>query len=59
MSFIQYLKDTKAEMKHISWPTKKQTIIYTALVIGISIFVAAYLGVFDFVYTSLLQTILN
>ncbi len=54
MSLIQYLKDTKAELKHVSWPTRKQTLIYTSLVIAISVFVAVYLGVFDFVFSSLL-----
>jgi len=54
MSLIQYLKDTKAELKHVSWPSRKQTLIYTSLVIAISVFVAVYLGVFDFVFSSLL-----
>lgn len=58
MSFIQYLKDTKAEMNHVSWPTKKQTIIYTAIVIGVSVFVAIYLGVFDYVFTGLLDVLI-
>ncbi len=58
MSFIQYLRDTKAELSHVSWPTKKQTVIYTALVIGISAFVAVYLGVFDFVFKNILSKII-
>ena len=47
MSFIQYLKDTKAEMKHVNWPTKAQAINYTLLVILLSVGVAALLGAFD------------
>jgi preprotein translocase SecE subunit len=46
-----YLKDTRAELEHVSWPTQKQTIIYTALVIAISLLVAAFIGVFDFFFT--------
>jgi len=57
MSFIQYLKDTKAELKHVSWPTRKQTMIYTILVIVISFFTALYLGLFDFVFKNLLDKI--
>jgi len=52
---IQYLKDTKGELKHVSWPTQKQTIIYTILVIVISILISLYLGFFDFVFTGLLD----
>ena len=49
--FINYLKDTRGELKHVAWPTQKQSIIYTALVIGVSIVVALILGAFDFVFT--------
>lgn len=52
MSLISYFKGTAAEIKHISWPTTKQAGIYTTLVILISLFVAAYLGVFDHIFTT-------
>lgn len=32
----------------MSWPTNKQTVVYTALVIGISIAVSVFVGLFDF-----------
>ena len=51
----QYVKDTKGELKHVSWPTQKQTIIFTILVIVVSIFIAAFLGAFDFIFTGLLD----
>lgn len=54
-TFINYLKDTRGELKHVSWPTQRQTIIFTALVILISILTAMYLGVLDFIFTSLLD----
>jgi preprotein translocase SecE subunit len=34
-------------MKHVSWPTKDQTIAFTLLVIALSLFIAVLLGVFD------------
>ncbi len=52
MGFIKYLQETKAELKFVKWPSQKQTMIYTALVIIISIITAIYLGVFDFIFTS-------
>ncbi len=48
----QYLRETRAELRHVAWPTQSQTIVYTILVAAISIFVAAYLGFFDFLFTS-------
>ena len=52
---IQYVKDTKGELKHVSWPTQKQTVIFTTLVILVSIFIAAFLGVFDFLFTGFIN----
>jgi preprotein translocase SecE subunit len=53
----QYLKDTRSELNHVAWPTRTQTIIYTVLVACISLGVAAYLGFFDYVFTSALAHI--
>jgi preprotein translocase SecE subunit len=49
--FGQYLKDTRTEMRHVAWPTRTQTIVYTVLVFAISVGAAVYLGFFDFVFT--------
>lgn len=59
MGFIQYLKDTRGELKHVAWPTQAQTIIYTILVIVLSLFVALYLGFFDYVFTTGLSRVVE
>lgn len=50
-SFLDYLAGVRAEMTHVKWPTTPQAIGYTALVIGISIAIAALLGAFDYIFT--------
>ncbi|MFC1732261.1 preprotein translocase subunit SecE [candidate division KSB1 bacterium] len=52
---IQYIRDTRGELKHVSWPTTKQAIVFTILVIAISLFISALLGLFDFIFTGLLN----
>jgi preprotein translocase SecE subunit len=52
MSFVQYLKDTRGELHHVAWPTRVQTVIYTVLVVVVSIFTALYLGFFDYIFTT-------
>ena len=52
MGFIKYLQETQAELKFVKWPSQRQTMIYTALVILVSAVTALYLGLFDFVFTS-------
>jgi len=49
MSIITYLKDTKGELKHVSWPTKSQAITFTIVVVLISLFVSLFLGFFDYI----------
>jgi preprotein translocase subunit SecE len=48
---LNFLREVKGEMKHVNWPTRKQTMTYTILVIVVSLFVAAYVGVFDHIFT--------
>lgn len=55
MGVIQYIKDTKGELKHVSWPTRQQTTWFTVVVVVISVAVAAYLGVLDFIFAELLS----
>lgn len=57
--FGQYLKDTRTELNHVAWPTQRQTIVYTILVVAISVGIAAYLGLFDYVFTLGLSRIVN
>ena len=59
MGLIKYLQETKAELHYVKWPSQQQTIIYTALVIGISFLTAAYLGVFDFIFTNWIHTLIS
>ena len=46
-----YFRDTRAEIKHVSWPTQRQAIVFTILVIALSLVVAFLLGGFDFLFT--------
>lgn len=52
MAIKQYINETMAEMKHVTWPTRRQTIVYGILVIGVSVFVSAYLGLLDSIFAS-------
>ncbi len=56
---INYLKETKAEMQNVKWPTRKQTINFTIAVIVVSLVVAYYIGLLDFVFKTSLEKVLN
>ena len=57
--FTQYLLDTRGELRHVAWPTRMQTIVYSILVAVLSIGIALYLGLFDFIFTGGLKTALS
>jgi preprotein translocase subunit SecE len=46
----RYFQESLEEMKKVTWPTKKETYNYTILVIVISLAVAAFLGILDYVF---------
>lgn len=56
MALGEYIKDTQAEMKHVSWPTRAEAVRYTIAVIGISIATALILFLFDQLFVYLLKT---
>lgn len=45
-----YFKGSISEMKKVVWPTKKQTSTYTVIVIGMSIGIAIFFGILDYVF---------
>ena len=53
-----YLSETKEEMKHVSWPSRQKTFMFMMLVIFVSIGVAAYLGLFDYLFSLGLKSLL-
>ncbi len=48
-SFTTYLRESREELKKVVWPTRKETVQNSLLVVGISVGVAAFLGLIDFV----------
>lgn len=51
----EYLKETKGELKHVSWPSKNQAILFTVIVVVFSAVVAAFLGAFDYLFAMIIK----
>lgn len=54
-----YLADVWAEMKKVSWIKRKELLTTTVVVIIFSTILAAFIGVFDFIFSRLLQLMLR
>ena len=55
---MNYFKDVRSEMRHVSWPTRKQTIAFTFVVIAVSLATAVYLGLLDYVFAAIIKKII-
>lgn len=56
---LNYLRATRGELKHVSWPTQKQTTVFTILVILLSLVTSVYLGLIDAGLTRALDFLLK
>lgn len=58
-SFISYLKNVRGEFSHVVWPSPRQAAIHTVLILLVSAFVALFIGVLDYLLTSLVGIIVG
>jgi preprotein translocase subunit SecE len=56
---LQFLQQAKGELKKVTWPTRKQTLASTAVVMVVVVIVAIYLGVVDFILAKAVKAILG
>ena len=56
---IQYIKDSRAELKKVVWPTRKETANYTIAVVGLSLSVAIFIGVLDYILNFLVELLIS
>ncbi len=59
MKITEYIKQTRTELTHVTWPSREQTIRYTLLVIAVSAITALILGIADFVFSRLLTLLFH
>ncbi|MFH1226134.1 MAG: preprotein translocase subunit SecE [bacterium] len=58
-ALTDYIKSSYEELKKVAWPNKQETTNHTLLVIGISLGMAAFLGLADYLFAYLLETLLR
>jgi preprotein translocase subunit SecE len=55
----QFLKEARIELKKVTWPTPKQTLASTSVVILVSVVVSLFLGLVDFGLTKIIKLVLG
>ncbi len=58
-SIIRFFQEVRIELQKVIWPSRQETIRYTAIVIVFSIVVAFILGAADYGLLKLFEKVLN
>jgi preprotein translocase subunit SecE len=56
---INYIRETNAELRKVTWPTVEQARNLSLLVLGVTLSMSVLLGLVDFFFSSLFNTILQ
>ncbi len=55
----QFLRESKMELKKVKWPTKKELMGATAVVIFLALLMALYFGIVDFCLIKIIKAIIR
>lgn len=56
---VQFLRECKIELKKVKWPTKKELISMTSVVIILVLVLAAFLGIVDFGLIKIIKLVIG
>lgn len=55
---VRYFYEAKEELEKVTWPSRKETVRSTLIVIGVSLSVALFLGALDYGFSTALQALI-
>ncbi len=55
---INYLKESRAELAKVDWPSRAQAIRLTLVVVVFSVVIAAFIGGVDYFFSNLMQKLI-
>lgn len=50
-----YVRESIEELRHVRWPTQKQAVRLTVIVIGFIIVASAFFGITDLVFSEIIR----
>lgn len=56
---VQFLREVKVELKKVTWPTRKQTVGSTVVVLILVLIISFFLGAVDIGLSSLIRVVLQ
>ena len=59
MLTLDFIRDVRSELRKVAWPSQRETINLTAVVIAFSVAVGLFLGGIDYVFQELFRLLLG
>ncbi len=56
---LRYFRESRDELRKVVWPSRRDLVRYTLIVIGFSLFMAIFLGAVDFILTIALEKVFS
>ena len=56
---VRYLKETRAELRKVTWPTRREATNLSLIVLAVTVAMALFLGAIDFLFATLMQFIVS
>lgn len=55
----KYIRETRGELRKVTWPTREESQRLTAIVLGVTIAMAIFLGLLDFIFSNGVQALVE
>jgi preprotein translocase subunit SecE len=52
---VGFIRDVRSELRKVAWPTQRETVNLTVVVLALSVAVGAFLGGVDFIFQELFR----
>jgi len=58
-ALVEYLRDTRAELRKVHWPTRQEAENLTKIVLGVTVAMAVLMGLLDYLFSLELRGLIN
>jgi preprotein translocase subunit SecE len=58
-ALVEYLRDTRAELRKVHWPTREEAENLTKVVLAVTVSMAAFMGLLDYLFSLELRGLIN
>ncbi len=56
---VRFLRETRSEVRKVVWPSRREALNMTAIVLAVTVLMAAGLGVVDWLFTKLFALVVH